>query len=96
MRGELIEKKEEVEENPSEETHLQIYGARVHNLQNIDISIPRDKLVVITGLSGSGKSSLALIPFMPRVSAVIWKPFRLMRDSLLVIWSVLMWIKLRV
>lgn len=38
---------------------LDIFGARSHNLQNIDISIPRDKLVVITGLSGSGKSSLA-------------------------------------
>ena len=38
---------------------LDIYGARTHNLKNIDISIPRDKLVVITGLSGSGKSSLA-------------------------------------
>ena len=36
-----------------------IKGARVHNLKNIDISIPRDQLVVITGLSGSGKSSLA-------------------------------------
>jgi len=38
---------------------INVYGARVHNLQNIDISIPRNKLVVITGLSGSGKSSLA-------------------------------------
>ncbi|MCL2682454.1 MAG: excinuclease ABC subunit UvrA [Bacteroidales bacterium] len=38
---------------------LDIFGAKVHNLQNIDLSIPRDKLVVITGLSGSGKSSLA-------------------------------------
>jgi excinuclease ABC subunit A len=38
---------------------LDILGAKVHNLQNIDVSIPRDKLVVITGLSGSGKSSLA-------------------------------------
>ena len=36
-----------------------IKGARQHNLKNIDVSIPRDKLVVITGLSGSGKSSLA-------------------------------------
>ena len=36
-----------------------IKGAREHNLKNVDISIPRDKLVVITGLSGSGKSSLA-------------------------------------
>ena len=38
---------------------ISIYGAREHNLQNIDIKIPRNKLVVITGLSGSGKSSLA-------------------------------------
>ncbi len=36
-----------------------IRGAREHNLKNIDVTIPRDKLVVITGLSGSGKSSLA-------------------------------------
>jgi excinuclease ABC subunit A len=42
----------------SEDT-LEIIGARVHNLKNIDVSIPREKLVVITGLSGSGKSSLA-------------------------------------
>jgi excinuclease UvrABC ATPase subunit len=38
---------------------INIRGARVHNLKNIDVSIPRNKLVVITGLSGSGKSSLA-------------------------------------
>ena len=36
-----------------------IKGARVHNLKNIDLGLPRDKLIVITGLSGSGKSSLA-------------------------------------
>lgn len=40
-------------------TEIQIRGARTHNLKNIDLNIPRDKLVVITGLSGSGKSSLA-------------------------------------
>lgn len=40
-------------------THIDIKGARMHNLKNIDVSIPRKKLVVITGLSGSGKSSLA-------------------------------------
>ena len=38
---------------------IKIQGARAHNLKNIDITIPRDKLVVMTGLSGSGKSSLA-------------------------------------
>ncbi|MDR1667600.1 MAG: excinuclease ABC subunit UvrA [Bacteroidales bacterium] len=38
---------------------IEVYGAREHNLKNIDVSIPRDKLTVITGLSGSGKSSLA-------------------------------------
>ena len=41
------------------EEHIEVKGARVHNLKNIDVSIPREKLVVITGLSGSGKSSLA-------------------------------------
>ena len=42
-----------------EEEFIEVLGAREHNLKNIDISIPRNKLVVITGLSGSGKSSLA-------------------------------------
>jgi len=42
---------------PSE--HIVVKGAREHNLKNIDVSIPRDKLVIITGVSGSGKSSLA-------------------------------------
>src|SRR5207245_2311977 len=38
---------------------IQIYGAREHNLKNIDVAIPRDQMVVITGLSGSGESTLA-------------------------------------
>src|SRR3569623_3248635 len=38
---------------------IRIRGARTHNLQNIDLDLPRDKLIVLTGLSGSGKSSLA-------------------------------------
>ena len=41
------------------EEYIKVKGARVHNLKNIDVTIPRNKLVVITGLSGSGKSSLA-------------------------------------
>lgn len=41
------------------EDNIEVKGARVHNLKNIDVNIPREKLVVITGLSGSGKSSLA-------------------------------------
>jgi excinuclease ABC subunit A len=43
----------------AQDEHIEVLGARVHNLKNIDVRIPRDQLVVITGLSGSGKSSLA-------------------------------------
>lgn len=42
-----------------EQNEVEVFGARVHNLKNIDVSFPRNQLVVITGLSGSGKSSLA-------------------------------------
>ncbi|MFA4851367.1 MAG: excinuclease ABC subunit UvrA [Bacteroidales bacterium] len=63
MAGEFVDSKEENISAGSvqcEKTDsLDIFGARVHNLQNIDLIIPRNKLVVITGLSGSGKSSLA-------------------------------------
>jgi excinuclease ABC subunit A len=38
---------------------IKIRGARTHNLANIDLDLPRNKLIVVTGLSGSGKSSLA-------------------------------------
>ena len=47
------------EENSRLEGNIEIFGAREHNLKNIDLIIPRNKLVVVTGLSGSGKSSLA-------------------------------------
>lgn len=47
------------EEGFEDQDHIEVLGARVHNLKNIDVRIPRDRFVVITGLSGSGKSSLA-------------------------------------
>ena len=46
-----------------------IRGARTHNLKNIDLTLPRDKLIVITGLSGAGKSSLAFDTLAWRGSA---------------------------
>jgi excinuclease ABC subunit A len=46
-------------EEPIDNENIHVYGARVHNLKNLDISIPKNQLVVITGISGSGKSSLA-------------------------------------
>ena len=52
-------------------THIEVRGARENNLKNIDVDIPRDQLVVLTGLSGSGKSSLACDTILPRVSAVM-------------------------
>ncbi len=54
----MAEKELQAATVPDEES-IEVFGARVHNLKNIDIRIPRNKLVVITGISGSGKSSLA-------------------------------------
>src|SRR5579885_3660480 len=44
---------------PAARTSIAVQGARVHNLKNVSLELPRDRLIVITGLSGSGKSSLA-------------------------------------
>src|SRR5271167_4197087 len=48
-----------IELRASARTTIAVQGARVHNLKNISLEVPRDKLIVVTGLSGSGKSSLA-------------------------------------
>ena len=65
----------------SENNSIFIKGARINNLKNIDVEIPRDKLVVITGLSGSGKSSLAFDTLYGRGSAAMWRAFRPMLVS---------------
>ena len=54
-----MKSKEVISERVEETQWIDVYGARVHNLKNVDVSIPRYKLTVVTGLSGSGKSSLA-------------------------------------
>ena len=55
MKGQEINKQKQI----SPDTHIIIKGAKTHNLKNIDLAIPKNKFVVMTGVSGSGKSSLA-------------------------------------
>ena len=74
---------------------LVIHGARAHNLKNIDVEIPRDKLVVVTGLSGSGKSSLAFDTIYAEGNVVMLKVSRYARQFL-GIWRNLMWTRLMV
>ena len=62
--------------------YIKIRGAREHNLKNLDIDIPKNKFVVITGVSGSGKSSLDLKLYILKVKEDMLKVFQLMLDSL--------------
>jgi excinuclease ABC subunit A len=60
---------------------IEVRGAREHNLKSIDVDIPRDRLVVITGLSGSGKSSLAFDTIYAEGSGAMSNRCRPMRGS---------------
>ena len=60
---------------------INIFGARVHNLKNFDLQIPRNKLVVITGKSGSGKSSLAFNTIHAEGKEDTLKLLMLMQDN---------------
>ena len=59
------------------QSSIVIKGAREHNLKNVDVEIPRDELVVITGLSGSGKARLLSTQCMLKGSGVMWKSIQL-------------------
>ena len=60
---------------------IEVRGAREHNLKSVDVDIPRDQLVVITGLSGSGKSSLAFDTVMLRVKGDMLRVYQHMLDN---------------
>lgn len=65
----------------SERKYIKIRGANEHNLKNIDVDIPRDEFVVLTGLSGSGNHRLRLIRSMRRDRGAIWSHFPPMQDN---------------
>ena len=67
--------------------YLIVKGARENNLKNIDLKMPRNKLVVFTGLSGSGKSTLAFETIYAEVKGVTLKAYRLMRVCFLDKWK---------
>ena len=60
---------------------ISVQGAREHNLKNVNVKIPREKLTIITGLSGSGKSSLAFDTIYAEVKEDTLRAYQLMQDS---------------
>ena len=70
-----------------EDEKINVYGARVHNLKNIDVEIPRNSLTVITGLSGSGKSSLAFDTIFAEGQRAISKHSRPTPATFWAVWS---------
>src|SRR3712207_67110 len=59
-KNSTVERKQKVTVNRSTADNILVKGARVHNLKNIDVHFPRNKFIVVTGVSGSGKSSLTI------------------------------------
>ena len=70
---------------------IYVKGANENNLKHVDVKIPRDQLVVLTGLSGSGKSSLAFDTIMPKGRDDMWRVCPLMRGSSWARWTSRMW-----
>ena len=79
--------------NMQETEYINVYGARVHNLKDIDAEIPRNSLTVITGLSGSGKSSFGFRYDICRGTAPLYRDFSAYARNFWGIWNVRMSIK---
>ncbi len=73
--------------DPPRSDAIRIRGARQNNLKNLDLELPLNELIVVTGVSGSGKSSLVFDTCMPRVSAATSRPSRRTRGSSWIAWT---------